>query len=186
LLKTIESRYNGAKTLEVQFSQVFSAPGRARMAETGILSLSKPGRMRWQYTQPPGKQFVSDGKYFYLYTPGSDQAQKVKTKETEDMRAPLAFLLGRLDFQRDFKRFEYRPEGADTWIVADPKSDNLPYRQVEFAVTPQAQIRRVRVTGHDDSVLDFTFQQERLNPALSARLFEFQPPSGVKIVEALE
>ena len=30
------------------------------------LTLRKPGRMRWDYQQPPGKLFVSDGKTVYL------------------------------------------------------------------------------------------------------------------------
>ena len=74
--------------------------GRPRRNETGELSLQKPGKMRWEYTQPAGKLFLSDGKLIYYYNPVSKRAEKMKVRESEDMRAPLAFLLGKLDFKR--------------------------------------------------------------------------------------
>jgi len=104
VLRGVEHRYNRAQTVEVLFEQTFTAPRRGPKTERGELFLRKPGRMRWQYTTPAGKLFVSDGKYIYLYTPGTQRVERSKVKETDDMRAPLAFLLGKLDFQRDFKR----------------------------------------------------------------------------------
>lgn len=183
-LKGVEQRYNDTRTLQVSFTEEYRAPGRGRRVESGTLFLRKPGRMRWEYNEPKGKVFVGDGKHFYLYNPESGQVRKAGVKESGDMHAPLAFLLGRLDFSRDFREFQSRPEGGDLWITADPKTDNLPYSKVEFQVTPAYEIRRVRVTGHDQSILDFTFSQEQRNPALSARLFQFSAPPGVPIVEA--
>ena len=134
-LKAVENRYNHAKTLEVSFSETYKAQGRTR-TESGNLFLRKPGRMRWQYTDPAGKLFVSDGKNVYFYNPDTNRAEKMKLKETEDMRAPMAFLLGRLDFDKDFGRYTARPEDNGVFITAQPKSDRLPYREVSFLVGP--------------------------------------------------
>jgi outer membrane lipoprotein carrier protein len=183
LLKNVEERYNRAQTLQVTFTEGYTAQGKNRKPESGDLLLRKPGRMRWQYTSPAGKLLLSDGKFLYLIVPDSPRVQKMKAKETEDMRAPLAFLLGRLHFEKDFRGFQSRPEGADTWISAEPKSPNLPYTNVEFQVSPQFEIRRVKVTGQDLSVFDFHFDQEKLNPPLDGKLFEFQLPSGMAIEE---
>jgi len=182
-LKAVEDRYNRARTLQIAFSEGYTAQGKTRKPESGTLFLRKPGRMRWQYSSPAGKLFLSDGKFVYLVIPDSPRVEKRKVKESEDMRAPLAFLLGRLHFEKDFKSFESRLEGEDTWITADPKSPDMPYTKVEFQVTPQFQIRRVRVTGQDLSVLDFRFDQEKLNPALDAKLFKFELPSGAMVEE---
>src|SRR6266852_9857315 len=100
-LKGIEDRYNNAQTLQVAFTESYTLQGRKR-TEKGELFLRKPGRMRWQYSAPAGKLFVSDGKFVYYYNPDENRAEKMKLKETDDMRAPLAFLLGRLQFQNDF------------------------------------------------------------------------------------
>jgi outer membrane lipoprotein carrier protein len=152
--------------------------------DSGVLYLRKPGRMRWDYKSPAGKIFLSDGKDVFLYVPGEQRAEKSKLKQSEDMRAPLAFLLGKLDFAKEFKSFQTRQEGANTWIVADPKSDNLAYKKVEFLASPDGEIHRVEVTGQDQSKLDFTFTNERQNVPLAPSLFEFKPPPGVQIVEA--
>ena len=63
LLKGVETRYNHAKTLQVLFQEDYTRAGEGhRPTESGMLMLRKPGRMRWDYTQPKGKLFVSDGK----------------------------------------------------------------------------------------------------------------------------
>ena len=68
-------------------------------------------------------------------------------------------------------------------ITAEPKTDNLPYSAVEFVVTAQNRIREVKVTEFDHSTLDFTFEEESLNPALDGKLFQFRAPPGAEVVE---
>src|SRR5262245_34486748 len=67
LLKKVESRYNSTKRLQAQFTQTYTAQGRTRPAQRGTLQLSKPGRMRWEYSDPAGDFFLSDGKFTYQY-----------------------------------------------------------------------------------------------------------------------
>lgn len=183
LLKQVEARYNRAQTLQVLFTEQYTKPGEMRRTESGMLSLRKPGRMRWEYYSPLGKQFISDGKFLYLYTPDDRHAERLKMKETDDMRAPLAFLLGKLNFQKEFQNIQGVPDGSGMRVVAEPKSQNLPYSAAEFVITADARIREVKVTAFDKSVLDFTFDQEKVNPSLGAALFQFQPPPGVPLTE---
>jgi outer membrane lipoprotein carrier protein len=184
LLDAVENRYNRARTLQVSFEESYKAPGRAARTESGELFLRKPGRMRWVYSQPSGKLFLSDGKFIYYYSPSTKTAERMKLKESEDMRAPLAFLLGRLDFDKDFDRFTSRSEGGNLVVVAEPRSDKVPYKLVEFTVTPEHEIRHLVVTGHDNSVLEFKFANERRNPALSENLFRFELPVGAAWVDS--
>ena len=184
LLKNVEAKYNGAKTLQVLFNETYAQPSQPQRTESGTLRLSKPGRMRWEYSQPKGKLFVSDGKYLWLYTPDDNRAEKMKLKESEDMRAPLAFLLGKLNFKKEFKSIEARPEGDGQRISAEPATDNLPYSAVQFVVAPDFTIREVKVTGFDKSVLTFRFDQEKLNPPFDSKLFEFRAPPGAEMVES--
>ena len=186
LLKGVEQRYNRAKTLQVHFVESYTVQGRARKSESGQLTLRKPGRMRWDYAAPTGKLFVSDGKDVYLYTPEAHRVEKTKLKASDDMRAPLAFLLGKLHFAKEFRNIRSQPEGSATRIVAEPKTDSLPYTRVEFVVGPDAQIHRVQVTGFDHSILEFDFEQEKLNPPLEAKLFQFRMPQGAQLVESAQ
>jgi len=184
LLKGVETRYNKAKTLQVLFKEDYTPPNGTRRTESGLLMLRKPGRMRWSYSQPPGKLFVSDSKFLWLFTPAENRVEKMPLRESEDMRAPLAFLLGKLDFEKEFQNLQAKAEPAGTRITGEPKSDNLPYSQAEFLVAPDFRILQVKVAGFDRSVLSFTFDQERLDPALDQKLFQFQMPKGAELVEA--
>ena len=183
LLKSVETRYNHAKTLQVLFKEEYTPPGKPVRTESGMLLLRKPGRMRWDYSQPRGKLFVSDGKYLWLYTPAEKRAERMKLQETEDMRAPLAFLLGKLRFDKEFRNLQGRLEGADTRITAEPKTDTLPYSAVDFVVTPEGRIRGLKITLFDQSVLSYAFDEEKVDPVLDGKLFQFQVPKGAELVE---
>ena len=185
LLKDVEKRYNSAKTLQVSFQETYKMQGRTR-TEAGNLFLRKPGRMRWQYTQPAGKLFVSDGKNVYFYSADTNRAEKMKLKETEDMRAPMAFLLGRLDFDKDFGKYIVRQESGGVFVTATPRSDKLPYREVSFLVAPDSRIQRLIVTGQDASVLEFAFSDEKPNAPVADSLFQFVVPKGAEFVDSSE
>jgi outer membrane lipoprotein carrier protein len=184
-LHKLEDRYNNIKTMQVDFTQslVYSLQPSAKRLESGVLYLRKPGKMRWDYREPAKKLFLSDGKDIYFYSPAANRVEKSKVKETEDMRAPLAFLIGRLDFERDFKEYIVRTEGQDRWITAKPRSTKAPYTEVRFLLLPNLQISRLRVMGQDQSVMEFTFKDEKLNPKLDDKLFQFTPPPGAEVVD---
>jgi outer membrane lipoprotein carrier protein len=184
LLKGVETRYNKSKTLQVLFQEQYTPPGRPRRTESGTLQLRKQGKMRWDYDQPKGKLFIGDGKYLWLYTPSENRAERMKMQVSDDMRAPLAFLLGKLDFDKEFRNLTATPEGPDQRITAEPKSDKLPYSNVEFVVAPDHRIKMVKVVGYDHSILEFQFDQEKVDPPLDDKLFKFELPKGAQLVEA--
>jgi outer membrane lipoprotein carrier protein len=184
LLKAVENHYNRPQSLQLDFSESYAGYHRPVQNGSGVLYLRKPGRMRWEYAQPPGKLFLSDGKNVFLYTPDERKAEKSTLKRSEDERTPIALLLGKLDFNKEFKDFHSHPEGSGTWVSATPRNENLAYKEVEFVATPDGQLQRLHVTGQDQSKLDFTFTNERQNVNLAASLFVFNPPAGVEIVQA--
>src|SRR3984885_10240793 len=104
MLKGVEDRYNHTETLQVAFAETYTNHGR-KHTEQGELYLRKPGRTRWVYSIPAGKLFGSDGKFTYSYFPDEKRFEKMSLKETDDMKAPLAFLLGKLEFNKEFSDF---------------------------------------------------------------------------------
>jgi outer membrane lipoprotein carrier protein len=183
LIKQVQDRYNGVRTLSVDFRM----EDHHRPPEEGKLTLRKQGKMRWDYTQPAGKLFVADGKTVYLYSARDNKVEKVPLKDTEDMRAPLAFLLGRLDLRKEFGNFATRPgEQGSTWLAASAKSDRAPYERIEMLIAPDGSVRHLKVTGRDQSEIDFDFKEERLNPPVSDALFHFTIPPGAEVVDAIE
>lgn len=186
LVKQVQQRYNAARTLSVEFVETYRMQGHARPPEAGTLTLRKQGKMRWDYTRPAGKLFVSDGKSVYLYTAMDNRVEKVPLKDTEDMRAPLAFLLGRLDMKKEFRDFATHPGEGGAWLDAEAKTDRLPYGKVQMLVAEDGVIRELRIVGRDESQLDFQFKAERLNPPVSDERFRFVIPPGAEVITSVE
>jgi len=176
-LKGVEDRYNKIQTLQVKFTENLSSRGRTR-TDSGTLYLRKKGKMRWEYAS--GQLFVSDAKFIYSYYPDEHRAEKMTMKESDDMKAPLAFLLGEVNFERDFGEYHTKQQGSDVLITALPKSDKFPYTEVTFLVAPDSTIRRLEVKLQNNDLMVFTFEGEKKNPLLTDALFEFTPPSGAE------
>ena len=186
LIRSVENRYNGARTLSVNFVEHYSIQGHARPPEEGTLILRKQGKMRWEYARPAGKLFISDGKTVYLYTQTDNRVEKVAMKDTEDMRAPLGFLLGRLDMRKEFRGFTTRPGEGGSWLDAEAKNDRAPYERVEMLIAGDGSVRQLKVVGRDQSVLEYSFSSEQLNPVVSDKMFRFAIPPGAEVVDSVE
>ncbi len=185
LLARVDRRYNQAHTLSVDFTETYSLAGRSHRPESGQLVLRKPGRMRWTYSDPAGKLFVSDGQTVYLYTAADNRVERSRLKATDDLRAPMAFLLGRLNLKNDFRGFETNPAPNGTYLIAEAKNDRLPYGKIRMLIGPDLQIQELTIDGRDGSVIGFVFRNEKLNPPIPDAAFHFTIPVGAELVDAV-
>src|SRR5437763_9976419 len=70
----LQRHYDGIRDFSADF--VHSYQGgvlRKQVVERGHVLIKKPGRMRWEYTSPEQKLFVSDGTKMYSYLPQDRQ-----------------------------------------------------------------------------------------------------------------
>jgi outer membrane lipoprotein carrier protein len=177
-LKGVEDRYNKIQTLQVKFTENLTSRGRTK-TDSGTLYLRKKGKMRWEYAS--GVLFISDAKFIYSYYPDEHRAEKMSMKESDDMKAPLAFLLGDVNFERDFGEYRTKPQDGGVLITALPKSDKFPYTEVTFLVAPDSTMRRLEVKLQNNDLMVFTFEGEKKNPLLTDALFQFTAPKGVEL-----
>ena len=71
--------------------------------ESGTLWLKKPRKMRWEYRSPKEKLFISDGEVVWFYMPAERQVRKTTLKKLDDVRSPLAFLLGKTKLENELR-----------------------------------------------------------------------------------
>ena len=110
----VDQHYNHLRTLETQFTEIYRGAGIER-TETGTLwlakgGLKKPGKMRWEYRSPREKLFVSDGKDAWFYVPADRQARRTSASKLEDIRSPLAFLLGKSKLEKELNGLSFAPD----------------------------------------------------------------------------
>jgi outer membrane lipoprotein carrier protein len=185
LAQRVDQRYNHLHSLKAGFSESYAGMGRRR-TESGTLLLVKPGRMRWDYSQPAGKLFLLDGKFAWFYTRGSAQAQRIPAKQLDDLRSPLRFLLGHTQLEKELVNLHMAAGPNATYtLTGQPKGQEQRVARMSLTVTADGTILAIEGEESDGSITRFSFTGEQENVALSPDLFRFALPTGVTIVDAL-
>jgi outer membrane lipoprotein carrier protein len=183
LAAAVDHHYNQLRRLRVRFTESYEGMGMDRR-ESGVLLLEKPGRMRWNYAEPPGKVFVLDGKYGWFYTPGDAQVQQIPAKKLDDLRSPLRFLLGHAQLTKELDGLTMTPaDNGQFRLRGVPKGMEQRVRSLEVTVTADGTIHAMTLEELDGSRTSFAFTNEEKNPVLAAGTFRFAPPAGVPVVE---
>src|SRR2546423_1434246 len=74
LAQALQRRYDAIRDFSADFVHTYQGGVlRKRLTERGRMLIKKPGKMRWDYTAPEQKQFVSDGVKIYSYLPEDKQ-----------------------------------------------------------------------------------------------------------------
>ena len=121
LARAVDDHYNHLRSLEGEFTENYSGNG-AQREESGTLWLKKPRKMRWEYRSPKEKLFVSDGQSVWFYVPAERQVRKTDLKRLDDLRSPIAFLLGKTKLENELqglsKVVDQAPAVAGDTLVA--------------------------------------------------------------------
>jgi outer membrane lipoprotein carrier protein len=189
---TVDEHYNHLRTLEAQFTEIYQGSGMER-TESGTLWLAKggakkPGKMRWEYRSPRDKLFVSDGRDAWFYVPGDRQAHKTDARKLDDLRSPLAFLLGKSRLEKELQGLSLAPDvtpllAGDVVLRGVPQALADRVSEIQVEINPEHQIVRIVIDDVDGSTTEYRFSEQKENVAISAGKFEFWPPPGTEIVE---
>ncbi len=187
LARAVDNHYNHLRSLQSDFTEMYRGDGPDRV-ETGTLWLKKPRKMRWEYRSPKEKLFVSDGQAVWFYLPAERQLRKTELKKLNDLRSPLAFLLGKTKRENELrglsKVVDQSPLAVgDTLLRGVPPSMAGQVSEVQLEINPAAQIVRILLLEPDGATTEFRFAGWKENLELSDSRFQFTPPPGVETVE---
>src|SRR5436189_4848841 len=103
LARDLQKKYAAIKDFSADFVHTYSGGVlRKQITERGHLLIKKPGKMRWEYTAPEPKLFVSDGQKMYSYIPQDKQVMVRSIPLTDQLSMPTMFLAGTGNLTRDF------------------------------------------------------------------------------------
>jgi outer membrane lipoprotein carrier protein len=191
IAQAVDERYNHLRSLQAEFTEIFRGAGMER-TESGTLWLKKPGKMRWEYRSPREKLFLSDGKDAWFYVPGERQVRRTAVKKLDDLRSPLAFLLGKTRLEKELQGLSFARDPApdvapltvgDVVLRGVPKSLAERVSQVLLEITPEHWISRILIEEVDGSVTEYRFTNQRENVVLDDKRFRFAVPDGVEVID---
>jgi outer membrane lipoprotein carrier protein len=187
IAKAVDEHYNHLRSLQAEFTEVYRGSGVER-TESGTLWLKKPGKMRWEYRSPREKLFLSDGRSVWFYVKGDRQVRKAGAKQLDDVRSPIAFLLGKLKLEKELHGLSIAVDQAplavgDTVVRGIPTGMADRVSGVLVEITPQQQIARIVIEEPDGAATEFRFDRQQENVEVPDGSFRFVQPEGVEVIE---
>jgi outer membrane lipoprotein carrier protein len=183
----LQRKYDAIKDFSASFSQTYEGGVlKRKTTESGTVYIKKPGKMRWDYTSPQKKLFVSDGQTMFMYFPSDKQVMRNPVPEQDEATSAMLFLMGKGDVTRDFT-VRYGEGGSDeTYALRlDPHK-----RQAEYdwlAVTVDRKTLQIRALAAGDSQggqSTFTFTNFKENGGLADKMFQFTIPRGTEVISS--
>jgi outer membrane lipoprotein carrier protein len=190
LAAALQRKYDGIKDFSADFTHAYEGGVlRKQITERGHLLVKKPGKMRWDYSAPETKQFVSDGVKMYSYIPQDKQVIVAPVPPDEEAPTPTLFLAGKGNLTRDFTpSLVDAPPGAPAGSRAlklVPKARQRDYDWLVLVVDPGSlSIRGLLTVDAQGGQSTFSFTNLKENVGLADKEFAFKIPRGVDVVSA--
>lgn len=186
LAERVQARLDRTTDFRADFEQSYEGGVlRTRTTERGTVVMKRPGRMRWVYTDPERKEFVSDGTRLYSYIP-ADKQVIVSPVPDDDQTTPALLLSGRGRLTRDFvPRFTELPGAAPGLIGLrlEPREPDPDYTSMTLGLDPTSlQVRYLEAEDRQGGRSTFSFTNVQENRGVSDNIFEFRIPRGVDVI----
>jgi outer membrane lipoprotein carrier protein len=183
----LQQKYDRVMDFSADFVHTYRGGVLKQQAtERGRLLVKKPGKMRWEYTAPEKKLFVSDGRKIYSYIPQDRQVVVNTMPQGDRAPTPALFLTGRGNITRDFNvAFDKVPEAPAGSIALklSPKKREPEYESLTLVVEPKSLSLRMLIASDTQGGRSaFTFSNLKENVGLADNQFVFQMPRNVDVV----
>jgi outer membrane lipoprotein carrier protein len=188
LARALQRKYDTVRDFSADFIHTYQGGVlRKKITERGRVLIKKPGKMRWDYTEPEKKLFVSDGVKVYSYFPADKQVQVGSVPKDDQAGASILFLAGKGNLTRDFTPSIAElpagsPPGSEALKLV-PKTAQPDYDWLLLVVDRQTLALRALVTMDAEggqSSISFANLKENVNPA--DKEFAFNIPRGVDVI----
>ncbi len=188
LAQALQKKYGTIRDFSTDFVHTYQGGVlKKQITEKGRLSIKKPGKMRWDYTSPEVKQFVSDGTKVYSYIPADKQVMVGTVPQDDTAGSPALFLTGKGDLIRDYAAsIGEVPKGSAAGTRAlklVPRKPQQDYDWLVLLVDSTSLVLRGMVTvDAQGGTSVFTFTNLKENVGAPDKDFIFQMPRGVDVV----
>ena len=191
LAQSLQHKYDAIHDFSADFVHTYQGGVlHKQITERGHVLVKKPGKMRWEYTTPEKKLFVSDGVRIYSYVPEDKQVVVGAVPKDDQAGAPILFLAGKGNLARDFTpsvlSSSELPAGspaASRGLKLVPRTAQPDYDWLLLVVDPQSLAIRSLVTMDaqgGQSSISFVNMKENIAPA--DKEFAFNVPRGVDVI----
>lgn len=172
---------SSTRTLKADFSQVVVAKsGRKPQQSSGVVAISRPGKLRWDIQQPYPQLVVGDGEKIWIYDAELKQVTVRKAGQAIS-GSPAALLAGSNELEKNFTLTEGGEADGMNWVEATAKVDESGFEKIRLGFVG-ADLKAMELFDNFGQTTHIRFSKLERNPQLPAATFKFIPPAGVDVV----
>ena len=185
-LLNIEKNYTQSKTTEAEFEQTnFAALTGVKKQSSGYVSLKYPDKFRWETLKPDKSLLVSDGRFFWFYTPPFDEGERgqVIQKKTSEVQSQLAssLLSGAFSKMKDVK---IQKISATKFKLLPKKGSAGTVSSAEITINPKKNtIDAVRLEHEGGNTAEIKLKNIRLKTKIDDGFFKFTTPPNTDMIK---
>jgi len=173
--------FEKTQALRAQFHQtVMDNQGRKVQEVDGTMQLLRPGKFRWDYSQPYVQQIVGDGQKVWLFDPELNQVT-VRSISSAIGSSPAALLAGSKEIEKSFNLKDEGRQVTLEWVMATPKDKENGFEKVLLGFRDNV-LQEMEMHDNFGHMTVIEFSQQELNPKLSSQAFSFVPPANADVV----
>jgi outer membrane lipoprotein-sorting protein len=189
LLEQIARNLSGVQSVFARFVQerhlsLFEEPLRSE----GYLCFQKPGRIRWEITQPYQSILVSDGKGVAQFEQVGDQWKKLELGLADAVQNVVSQIGAIMEGRYAARQREYTVSAAST--AAGPVVTLTPQQPamrrmmqaIEVHLAPDFRTRQVVLREVGGDYTEIRFSDQAANPTLPAATFDRIKPADLELV----
>jgi outer membrane lipoprotein carrier protein len=177
----IDKLLGSLTTWSADFTQTIDdGHGKVLRSAAGKLYLQRPGKFRWDYTEPSEQLVLADGKQIWFYDKDLAQAN-VRDMDAALANTPASLLSGSGSVSAQFDVKALPPAGGLEWFQLIPKRPDTDFQLVRMGFD-KGELSSMFLADKLNQITQLTFTHASRNGKLPADLFSFTPPPGVDVI----
>ena len=194
ILAEMEKANTAFKTLkaDIVYTRTITLLESTEVSE-GELSYKKPKRMYLKFYPPRNEVNVVDGKYVWVYHPAEKQVEKYEMTSSKQSQGVSFFEFGYGETveaaKKDYKitLLETKEDGKKRFYILDllPKDPKAQYSDIRLWVEEGFWFPgRIELYESDGEVVNIIeLKNIKLNKGMSDKIFIFDVPRGIEVIE---
>ncbi len=185
IVASVQARYEAVRDLRAEFIQRSLIASLGRDEESrGRVFVKRPGRMRWEYSEPEPLVIALDGDTVRLYTPSERQLQIVPLGAGAFSPTALDFLLGDGDLLATFEAVRLSDtEQGDLRVELRPR-EVVRFEMLELIVEPDTyQLRGSVVVDLLGNRTEIRFRELVENGGVTDVHFTIEVPADTEVID---
>jgi outer membrane lipoprotein carrier protein len=178
----VEKYMAGLSAWSADFQQTIDdGNGKVVRSAAGKFYLQRPGKFRWDYSQPSEQLVLADGKQIWFYDKDLAQAN-VRDMDTTLASTPAALLSGGGSVSSQFDIKALPASGGLQWFQLIPKHPGTDFQLVRIGFDKDGELASMFLADKLNQITQLTFTHPTRNPKFAPDLFSFSPPPGVDVI----